>query len=169
MEHKLELEVCPITKQVFRHPVLASDGYHYELKILYQNEFISPLTGEPITNFVYDLFLHSEIENICYENRYPDYDKETLLSQLKISESKHQSSLTALSLLLLTITIQPTTSPIFILSTLLTTGLMDYGIRLRSNHQFGFFGGAKRFWDILKIIDPEYIRYGIDGKSMWGN
>lgn len=50
--------VCPITLQIFRHPVIASDGFTYEkwslIQLLNSSNPQSPITREPLTRKYYN-------------------------------------------------------------------------------------------------------------------
>ncbi|WP_148824492.1 U-box domain-containing protein [Campylobacter concisus] len=80
---------CPITKRVMRHPVLASDGYHYELKWLFKYfkkvGNISPVTRQPITSVKDDTELDEILVNrTCPEKDRPKkYNKEPLLIEIQ--------------------------------------------------------------------------------------
>src|SRR3990167_6474458 len=86
----------PISWAIMRHPVLASDGHHYELEELYQHflhcqaknppaPFTSPfVTNRIITNVIYDFSLKSTLDSNFgrHRDRYRDYNKDDLLEKI---------------------------------------------------------------------------------------
>jgi len=74
---------CPMTKDYFLYPILASDGRHYELKLLLTwlaaGNIKSPITNAILTHAVYDRNLKNKIDKllingkISIEDVYPDY------------------------------------------------------------------------------------------------
>ncbi|CEG56916.1 RING finger protein [Legionella fallonii] len=186
LEEIIPFDCCPISKKIFRHPVIASDGYHYELiellNQLVSGELLSFVTGEKITYIHYDFKLKTEIDQADIQNRYPDYDKQEYLKQLtKVlaspyipwKQSIYKSSVTALITLITVCSItegQEEISPSLLLSTLLLSGLADFCIHMSSNHRYGLFGGLNRaiktvvdeapaLWETLCSIDPEELHF----------
>lgn len=176
--------LCPLTSQVFRHPVKASDGYAYELEALLlhlkSGNKTSPMTGESIDYVTYDLQLKNAIDGLNLGHRYADYDKTAPLQEINSllalpfspwRQSLYKSGATAYlmtCLIALDAYIQEKElhSSSLLLTTMLLTSVTDYSIRLVSNHQFGLFGGMRRgmdkfaegavlFWDILRSGDPD--------------
>jgi len=83
-----DLICCPISRQKFRHPVMASDGRRYELnellKLFRRNQRTSPFTGERISSVTYDNLLKSSLDD-SYSNdddRYEDYTHHDALNEL---------------------------------------------------------------------------------------
>lgn len=161
MLNRTEFGFCPLTKQVFRHPVLASDGYHYELIALSEylliNQFLSPITHEKITQVHYDLMLKTSIDETHHENQFQEYEKNELMNHLintlaqpylPWKQALYQSNNTALlGLSLLTaakVYLGSDVSSFFVLSTLLSMGLADFSFRMLTRHQNGFFGTISR-------------------------
>jgi hypothetical protein len=73
-----DLYHCPLSLGIMRHPVLASDGHHYELCELLKyfessERLISPITKQSITSVIYDMNLKSTIDKIFGED--PDREK----------------------------------------------------------------------------------------------
>ena len=70
--------ICPITKLIFKDPVVTAEGHIYErtaIKRWFKSNNISPLTGNIISAKVYPvLFLKNEIA--CYLEKHPDLKKE---------------------------------------------------------------------------------------------
>ena|SRR3989338_50483 len=166
-----DLITCPLSLQIIRHPILVSDGYHYELnelcKLLFHNPcnnpLSSPITKEMLTAFTYDTHLKSSLDETYGEkhpDRYESYEKEPGLTQLKnrlegqknawkISLNKSiflgglVGSATFLLLLEhLTEAPLPTTS--YALNLAFLSGLSDYLCRHLSQHQFGLFGALHK-------------------------
>lgn len=87
IEH--DLVYCPLSMGIMRHPVLASDGRHYELRILWQyfkrsENLISPVTRKPITSVIYDPFLKELIDAIYGEDedREDNYEHKIFYDEL---------------------------------------------------------------------------------------
>ena len=88
-EKEEHLYYCKETEQVFRHPVLTSDGHTFELIFLIdhvsKHGLYSPETNEKIYYIEYNLQLKNAIDVDCPENRYPDYERLELFQQLQMS------------------------------------------------------------------------------------
>jgi hypothetical protein len=70
--------ICPITKEIFRKPALASDGFHYEecilQKLLSSSDPVSPITREPlikryIPDFQFERILNETLKNTIYDEK----------------------------------------------------------------------------------------------------
>ena len=167
---------CPITKKIMRHPVLASDGYHYELQSLLEffqkkGAPLSPKSLQPIYSIIYDSNLKSVLDgyNLEYINRFPDYDKTIWLHQLtnylnkdtwKCATIKSISAagiIGCTSFLLFYNFSQEKKSDSFPLSLhlALCSGVIDYLCRIASNRQYGLFG-------LLKRAAAGYMQYRIN-------
>jgi hypothetical protein len=183
-----KLVLCPLSNKVFCHPMLASDGYTYELlelvKRIENSELFSPMTHIKITHAHYNSQLKEAILNCTFENQYQDYDKQDLIDYLTKTldvpfhawkQSAYQSNNVALIALSLLASLKTYNSqeisPSFALLVLLSIGFIDYGIRMVTQHQYGFFGGGyhmtknikstiDQFGDILVKIGPEILRFG---------
>lgn len=63
---------CPITKQIFLNPVIASDGIHYEseaINLWLEKATISPLTRQPINKLMYNsIFMKNLVKDFLLEN-----------------------------------------------------------------------------------------------------
>jgi hypothetical protein len=78
---------CPISLQIMRHPILASDGRHYELAQLLDSikrqGLISPVNRDPLTSVLYDLGLQASLEKTFVDgDRYPNYDRAAGMGEL---------------------------------------------------------------------------------------
>lgn len=78
---------CPITQQVMRHPVLASDGRHYELTALLnwvkRKGLESPISREPLTSVLYDLGLQASLEkSFADDDRHANYNRTADMHEL---------------------------------------------------------------------------------------
>jgi hypothetical protein len=78
---------CPISQEVMRHPILASDGRHYELTELLtwikRKGLESPVNREPLNAVLYDLGLQASLEKTFADSdRYPNYDRTAGLREL---------------------------------------------------------------------------------------
>jgi len=63
-----EIVTCPISKEIFFDPVIASDGHTYERSMIVQwlnKNKNSPITREPITNVLIDNNIVKKIVNEC--------------------------------------------------------------------------------------------------------
>ena len=85
-----DLVSCPIMQAPMRHPMLASDRYHYELSALYGlfhskhaqsgQPPISPIRRElHITHAIYDKGLKSTLDLHHFEDRHEDYEPGKML------------------------------------------------------------------------------------------
>lgn len=185
-EKEEHLYYCKETEQVFRHPVLTSNGHTFELIFLFdhilKHGLSDPETNEKIHYVEYNLQLKNSIDVDCPENRYPDYERLELFQQLKDivdapyaswKQSTYKSGVTALIFLFLVLGISTQVNdeipPSLILLTLCLGGLSDYTVRLRSNHQYGLFDAGQRaskiigeeallMWEVLGDIDPQEMR-----------
>lgn len=82
---------CPITLQIFRHPIIASDGYTYELIALIESmktSTLSPLIKQKLNKDIYfnkilkdiiEININENIINI--EDMYPNYDPHKYLQE----------------------------------------------------------------------------------------
>lgn len=153
----VKLNYCPLTNKQMRHPVLASDGYHYELNALLQrilnNQLKSPLTQKRITYIQYDLLLKKEIDAESPADHYPDYNKQWRLNLLKsllplpsnswqqdIYKSSQTTLIVLCFILVATMKQHEELSPTLLLVSTLFMGGLDLSVRIDSNHRHGFFG-----------------------------
>lgn len=182
IEVAIPFDYCPRTKKRFCHPIITSDNYTYELIELCNHvtdgQLFSPMSGERISYIQYDFDLkklleETNAEQIDINNQYPDYEKEVFLKQLTQivlspylpwKQSIYKSSMVALSALITVCYLsgKEEISSSLLLSTLLFSGLGDFGTRICSSHRYGLFGGLKRaiaaapeIWDALDCIDPD--------------
>jgi len=91
---------CPISWDIFRHPVLGSDGHLYELSSLHQffmqkNAPLSPKTSLPMTHvtYVYSLkqSLDADEQLREHEDRREDYDKNEILENITTILEQHEA------------------------------------------------------------------------------
>ncbi|MDX1838384.1 hypothetical protein DIZ81_11030 [Legionella taurinensis] len=167
MQNKVESSVnhdlvCPLTGRPFRHPVLASDGHHYELKALNERLKAGHRTGfhdrEAIFFASYDLPLRNDLDNMDLPERYDEYERQPYLEQLTErlgapykpwKQDAYKAFLTADALLLVVVALNlfkecKTLDADSLLVLMLTTTLLDYGIRFASNHQYGLAEGLRK-------------------------
>ncbi|QRN03049.1 hypothetical protein GH742_03755 [Legionella sp. MW5194] len=185
MQTKVESSVnhgilCPLTGRPFRHPVLASDGHHYELKALNERLKAGNRTGfhdrEAIFFASYDLPLRNELDNMDLPDRHDEYERQPYLEQLTEclnapykpwKQDAYKAFLTADALLLMVVAFSllnqcKTLNADGLLVLMLATSILDYGIRLASSHEYGLAEGLKKFprflyWmgEVVTSIDPE--------------
>lgn len=92
---------CPISRQIFRHPVIASDSHTYEAESLLAhikaNSNTSPTTREPLTSVTYNRALNSMIDEACAnsEERYDDYDRDDTITSLNLHIASQRLSIVA--------------------------------------------------------------------------
>lgn len=163
---------CPLTKQIFCHPVLASDGFHYELIALLN----SPTTLEPITHIQYDLKLKNTIDETTNDDQFTFYEKEHPLNELiktlqnnqnAWKQSAYEVSRVSFSvlnvLILLDVAMVYVLSPYFIILMTILSALLELGARFITNHRYGFFEGSavilNEFPACLERIAAEEIRF----------
>ena len=95
--NNIEYYKCPITKKIFKEPVLLYDGYNYEKEIIddFNYYFISPITHKKITkDYIVNNHLKSEIDDFFLKN--PEYKKDIYKSQkdiIKIFTNKQYNKL----------------------------------------------------------------------------
>lgn len=81
---------CPLTLEIIRHPVFASDGRRYEARDLSEwvrrGNVISPVSKQPLTSITYDHALKNELDTIYSEDRsedrHEDYEIDDYLPDL---------------------------------------------------------------------------------------
>lgn len=185
MEKKFEssaqdASICPLTGKPFRHPILASDGHHYELIALlgrlnegYTNGYPG---GEAIFFASYDLPLRNDLDERDIPERYEEYERLPCLQQLteKLSapykpwkQDAYKALLTADALVLMVAALcffkeHDALSADGLLLLMLTSSLLDFAIRLGSGHQYGVGGVLKKFphfiWfvgEAISALDPD--------------
>jgi hypothetical protein len=89
--HFSNIVYCPIAncEEVIRHPVLLSDGQHYEMSVIYKwfkesKELKSPFNRSLVTSAVYDIQLKNILDQIVGDDtRYPDYDQAKVYKKLQ--------------------------------------------------------------------------------------
>lgn len=145
---------CPLTLQTLRHPILASDGRHYELRDLYKwliktdNQKISPFTRQPFTLVIYDCHLKQALDEMDIPERYKDYNTEKYLNTLLTAVNGTQRSQTpyptksiALFNGCLIVLLACNSMSFFLPSFLISTGvsLSDYTIRWSTSNRYSLF------------------------------
>jgi hypothetical protein len=79
---------CPLSLEIMRHPILVSDGRHYELTELLDSikryGLVSPVNREPLTYAVYDRGLEASLAKTFKDDeRYKAYDRTADLLELE--------------------------------------------------------------------------------------
>ncbi|RDI48110.1 U-box domain-containing protein [Aquicella lusitana] len=181
-----DLIYCPLSLNIMRYPVLASDGYHYELAVLLESITrlgpISPMTKEPLTGFCMDLHLKNTLDHNFKNDssRYDEYDKQAVLKtlsayfnpSLKWKSSVGKSILTGgvvgcatLLLILESNSHQADDRNENAWNTTLSfqfafaSAAIDYLIRSASGHRFGLFGGLFKALSYAEhALRPNFLR-----------
>ncbi|KTD46974.1 hypothetical protein Lrub_1896 [Legionella rubrilucens] len=185
MQNKVESSVndgirCPLTGKPFRHPVLASDGHHYELKALNERLKAGHRNGyqdrEAIFFASYDLPLRNDLDIMDLPDRYDEYERQPYLEQLTErlgapykpwKQDAYKAFLTADALLLMVTALSlfkecRTLNADSLLVLMLASSILDYCIRLGSGHQYGLGDGLRKLpgflcWmgEVLSSVDPD--------------
>ncbi|KTC98417.1 hypothetical protein [Legionella erythra] len=162
--------ICPLTGKPFRHPILASDGHHYELKALLNRLNAGYTNGYPggaaIFFASYDLPLRNELDERDIPKRHEEYERQPCLEQLteKLSapykpwkQDVYKALLTADSLMLMVAALcyfkdSNALSADGLLLLMLTSSLLDFAIRQGGGHQYGIGGILQKLPRFIRLV-----------------